>query len=72
LADVNADDQIKELIVAGAVNGKGDKKWLGSNYDDGKKLPHIYAPGDTVKCTKHKNEDPTSTEYRDSSGTSQG
>lgn len=84
LADRTAADnnRFDELIVLGATNHEGTERWVrmfgevaaaGSNRDDAKGLPHLYAPGWDVQCTERtRSSEYGHDKYRLSSGTSDG
>ncbi|KAF1952801.1 subtilisin-like protein [Byssothecium circinans] len=49
--------RIPSLIVVGAMHAKTGKIWPKSNFDNAKDIPHVYAPGEDVKCWMAKPED---------------
>ena len=42
--------RIPSLIVVGAMNAETGKLWHKSNFDKAKDLPHVFAPGENIKC----------------------
>jgi hypothetical protein len=44
--------RIPSLIVVGAMNARTGKMWVKSNFDNAKELPHVFAPGENLKCWK--------------------
>ena len=69
LANERDPEYVRELLTVGASNAKGTEMWAGTNRDSDKGLPHVYAPGDKVRCPDVPLGD---NEYRRTSGTSPG
>ncbi|KAF2103046.1 hypothetical protein NA57DRAFT_72031 [Rhizodiscina lignyota] len=59
---------VDSLLVVGAVDPSTGDMWGGSNYDNGLKLPHVFAPGTNVMCADGINL--PGHEYRTGTGTS--
>jgi hypothetical protein len=68
-----ANRRIPSMIVVGAMNADTGKMWHKSNFDNTKELPHVFAPGENVKCWKARPANPAFGHIpQTSDGTSQG
>lgn len=68
LSDPSCPLNIPELLVVDASNARGMKIWVAANKDGKKKLHHVYATRQDIKCPDDRREN----SYRHATGTSLG